>query len=256
MNIIKQGVRLALQSMGYSIARLDDLTYLANTLGSDKGTEFLDAHGYTRIYARLFEPIRDKEITFVEIGLFRHDADRRRAVNAIEGINAASASRAPSLKMWRAYFPRAYLYGFDIDDFSQVNIDRCTIIQGDMSSESDLDRLVYTIGRPIDVLIDDASHASHHQQIALGRLFPHLRSGGIYIIEDLHWQDKYLERQNIPKTRDVLRRLQLDGILETPLLCEEQRRLLQGDIAEIRLFDSFTLVSRDPTDALGVLFKK
>src|SRR6266478_6863858 len=198
MSIIKTGVRRFLQTMGYSVARMEDLTYLANTLGSDKGSVVLDAHGYTRIYTRLFEPIRDKEITLVEIGLLRHDADRRRAVNAVEGSKAATASRAPSLEMWHTYFPRAHIYGFDIDDFSQVNIDRCTVIQGDMSSESDLDRLVRTIGGPIDVLIDDGSHASHHQQIALGRLFPHLRSGGIYIIEDLHLQDKYLERQNIP----------------------------------------------------------
>ena len=256
MSIIKERVRRFLQRMGYSVARMDDLTYLANTLGSDKGTVVLDAHGYTRIYTRLFEPIRDKEITLVEIGLFRHDADRRRAVNAVEGIKAATVLRAPSLEMWNAYFPRAHIYGFDIDDFSQVKIDRCTIIQGDMSSESDLDQLVRTIGGPIDILIDDASHASHHQQIALGRLFPHLRSGGIYIIEDLLWQDQYLEHKNIPKTRDVLRRLQVDGILETPLLSQEQRKFLQENIVKMRLFDSFTRMSNDETDALGVLFKK
>jgi hypothetical protein len=195
MNVIKSEVRRFLQRLGYSLTRMDDLTYLAHTLSSDKGTTISDAHGYTRVYARLFEPIRDTEITFVEISLFRHDVDRRRIVNAVEGIKAAPASRAPSLQMWHTYFPKAHIYGFDIDDFSEVNIDRCTIIQGDMSCEKDLDRLVRVIGRPIDALIDDGSHASRHQQIALGRLFPHLRSGGIYIIEDLHFQDRYLEHQ-------------------------------------------------------------
>jgi hypothetical protein len=81
-------------------------------------------------------------------------------------------------------------------------------------------------------------------KIALGRLFRRRQSGGIYIIEDLHWQVKYLERQNIPKTPDRMRRLQIDGILETPLLSEEQRRFLQWDITKIRLFDSFTRVSQ------------
>jgi hypothetical protein len=256
MRMIKERVSRFLQRMGYSVARMDDLTYLANTLGSDKGTAIMDAHGYTRIYTRLFEPLRDKAITFVEMGLFRHDADRRRTMNAVEGIKAATALRAPSLEMWRTYFPRAHIYGFDIDDFSQVNIDKCTIIQGDMSSENDLNELVRTIGRPIDILIDDASHASHHQQIALGRLFPHLQSGGIYIIEDLLWQDKYLERPNIPTTRDVLRRLQIDCLLETPLLSEEQRRYVQENVAKVRLFDNFTPIGDDGTDALGILFKK
>jgi hypothetical protein len=91
MHIIKAGVRRFLQRMGYSVSRMDDLTYLANTLDSDKGTVILDAHGYTRIYTRLFEPLRDKEITLVEIGLFRHHADRRRAVNAVEGIKAVTS---------------------------------------------------------------------------------------------------------------------------------------------------------------------
>jgi len=42
----------------------------------------------------------------------------------------------------------------------------------------------------LDIIIDDASHASHHQQNAFLTLFPKLRSGGLYIIEDLRWQPK------------------------------------------------------------------
>ena len=44
-----------------------------------------------------------------------------------------------------------------------------------------------------DVIIDDASHASPHQQLAFRHLFPRLRSGGLYIIEDLHWQSPVYE---------------------------------------------------------------
>ncbi len=42
--------------------------------------------------------------------------------------------------------------------------------------------------KDVDIIIDDASHASHHQQNAFVTLFPKLRSGGLYIIEDLRWQ--------------------------------------------------------------------
>ena len=45
----------------------------------------------------------------------------------------ASGRQAPSLEMWRRYFPKAKLFGFDIDDFSSVEIDGCVILQGDMS---------------------------------------------------------------------------------------------------------------------------
>jgi hypothetical protein len=145
--------------------------------------------------------------------------------------------------MWRTYFPRAQICGFDIDDKT---------VQGDMSSRADLDRLVQTFGGPIDILIDDASHASRHQQIALEQLLPQLRPGGMCIIEDLHCQDQYFKHQNIPKTHDVLRRFQMEGTVKTPLLSQEQHTFLQNNIATARLFDSFTRVIEDHTDALGV----
>ena len=38
-------------------------------------------------------------------------------------------------------------------------MDRCTTESGDMSSAVDLDRLVQAIGKPIDIVIDDASQS-------------------------------------------------------------------------------------------------
>jgi hypothetical protein len=163
---------------------------------------------------------------------------------------------APSLKMWQAYFPRAEIFGFDIDDFTAVRLDRCTIIQGDMGSVGDLERLVRIIGKPIDILIEDGSHASHHQQISLGSLFRHVRSEGMYVIEDMHWQDPHVERPEAPKTRDILRRFQATGIFESPFMTKEQQTYVQNNVKEIWLFDSQTGDVSDPTDALALLVKK
>jgi len=38
----------------------------------------------------------------------------------------------------------------------------------------------------LDVLIDDASHLQRNQQANLGRLFPFVRPGGLYVVEDMH----------------------------------------------------------------------
>jgi hypothetical protein len=244
-----------LAERGLSIARVDELTRLANKFGSDKGTLF-DGHGYTRIYKRAFEGRRHERISLLEIGLHRPDADRRRAINAAEGVTQAAAHKAPSLVMWRTFFPNANIFGFDIDDFSQVHINRCTIVRGDMSSLNDLSRLVQTIGQRIDIIIDDASHASHHQQIAFGYLFPYLRSGGIYAIEDLCWQDDQLEQEGVPKTRDVLRRFLVNQILESPVIPVKQRKSIQDDVYSIRLYDSLTAGVDDPSDALALLIRK
>jgi len=236
-------------------AGVDDLSYLADKFGSDKGTLF-DAHQYTRVYKSLFDRIRENDIVFVEMGLLRVDVDERRPNNGSEGSTATSGLRAPSLEMWRTYFPRARLFGFDIDDFSSVHIDGCTIVRGDMSLVTDLARLVGTINNSLDIVIDDASHASHHQQIAFGYLFPHLRSGGMYIIEDLHWLDPTMEREGAPTTRDVLRKLQVAGAFRSPFLTSQQQRYIEANLARVMLFDSLSTKSDDATDALGIMIKK
>jgi hypothetical protein len=56
-----------------------------------------------------------------------------------------------------------------------------------------------------DIIIDDASHASHHQQNGFLELFPRLAPGGLYVIEDLRWQPDAYERKGITKTADLFR---------------------------------------------------
>jgi hypothetical protein len=226
----------------------DRLTRLANRYETDKGTNYRDCHNYTRIYSNLFEPLRNRSITFLEIGLFRADQDVRRNSNGHEGPSDARATRAPSLQMWREYFPKALLVGFDIDDFSSVRIDNCIIIKGDMSSRDDLANLVKRIGRPIDVVIDDGSHVSHHQQIAFSNLFPHLASGGLYIIEDLHWQDLTLERPCGTKTRAMFQNFMVTGKIKSEFITPSKIDGLESRIASVDLFDS----TQSP-DALAVI---
>lgn len=46
---------------------------------------------------------------------------------------------------------------------------------------------------PVDVVIDDGSHYMNDQIITFEKLFPHVKEGGVYFIEDTHssyWNDK------------------------------------------------------------------
>lgn len=48
-------------------------------------------------------------------------------------------------------------------------------------------KFLSTIDMQFDVIIDDGSHRSDHQTITFNHLFTHnLKSGGLYVIEDLH----------------------------------------------------------------------
>ena len=239
-----------------SLRRIDKLTALADRFGSDKGT-LSEAHGYTRVYSRIFDKLKDRRIVLLEIGLHRLEVDGRRDDGPVEArAKPAIARNAPSLLMWHEFFPQAKIFGFDIDDFSSVSMDRCTILRGDMASPDDLKRLTDSIGEPIDIVIDDGSHASHHQQIALGHIFPHVKPGGMYVIEDLGWQPPPIERDGAPKTRDLLRDLQVNGTFKSPFVSPDQRLGIEQTIDGVQLFDSMSTLVRDPTDSLAVLRKK
>ena len=57
-------------------------------------------------------------------------------------------------------------------------------------------------GGEFDVIIDDGSHRPMHQQISLVSLYPHLKPGGQYIIEDLH-----VAPNSVRMLRDMQRKL-------------------------------------------------
>jgi hypothetical protein len=215
----------------------DELTRLANRYGSSKGNRAFGRHYYTRIYHQLFAHLRHSSITLLEIGL-QHYSDHH-----------PRGAATPSIYMWRDYFTRARLVGFDIDDFSGVSIPNCHMVRGDMGSRQDLSQLA-SLG-PFNIVIDDASHASAHQQIALAHLFPHVVPGGFYIVEDLHWQPVLLKRGDVPQTRTLLR----EKCFESPVITCAEAQYLAANVASVQLFDTCDIYTLDKSDALGLLTK-
>jgi hypothetical protein len=159
--------------------------------------------------------------------------------------------------MWSTFFPNGTIYGFDINDFSDVSIDRCAIFRGDMGNRADLDMLIKGSGGEFDVIIDDASHASHHQQIALAFLFPHLSPGGLYIIEDLNYQPPEIEEPQALKTSHVLQTFQLTKTVESSFVEGPERAYLERAIDRILLCDSACPYGSPLSnlDALAIIFK-
>ena len=169
-----------------------NLTDLADRFGSDKGST---KHRYSELYHLLFNPLRSRKLRFLEMGLLIGGPEL-----------GASADRKtgdlPSIRMWLEYFPKAHVTGLDISDFSWFEHERFDFIRCDMDERANI-RAAMQGQAAFDVVIDDASHASHHQQNAFLEIFPKLKSGGIYIIEDLRWQPAPYERKGITKTADL-----------------------------------------------------
>jgi hypothetical protein len=161
------------------------LTAIANLYGTDKGTvgpvDWWPAHNYTDIYEAYLWPTRDQPIRLLEIGLGVQGDAWHTLIT--QGRNLGGGA---SVKMWAEYFPKAQIFGIDINPAPYLDTDRITTFVADQGKPLDLQRVTEAAGsEPFDVIIDDGSHRADHQQTSFGALFGHLKTGGLYFIEDL-----------------------------------------------------------------------
>lgn len=90
-----------------------------------------------------------------------------------------------SLRMWSDYYPNAKIIGYDIEDKSSLSFnDNVSVKLLDQSNKSQLSELAKQTD--IDIIVDDGSHIIQHQILTFEMLFNCLKSGGQYILEDLH----------------------------------------------------------------------
>ncbi len=171
-----------------------NLTELADRFGSDKGSS---KHRYTELYHMLFHPYRDQPIAFLEMGLFIGGPEHGKSADR-------KTDDLPSVRMWLDFFSQARILGLDVSDFSWFHHDRFTFHRCDMDDRANIAAARARMPA-LDIIIDDASHASHHQQNGFLELFPQLNSGGLYIIEDLRWQPETYEKPGITKTAALFR---------------------------------------------------
>jgi demethylmacrocin O-methyltransferase len=169
------------RSKGHS----DDLNKLGEVFRTDK----VGSHHYTTHYHSHFFRFKEKKINVLEIGVGGYD-------NPNKGGN--------SLRMWKEYFSNAHIYSIDIHDKSALQEERIKIFKGSQTDERFLLNVIDEIGE-IDLIIDDGSHINEHVIQTFEILFPRLKDGGIYVVEDVqtsYWEDYGGDSENLnnPKT--------------------------------------------------------
>jgi SAM-dependent methyltransferase len=146
---------------------LKTLDEIALSYDTDKSS---DEHFYTRYYEKILEPLRDKPIKLLEIGV----------------------QYGKSLHMWNEYLPSAEIFGIDIKNCQQYQSDRIHIFMGNSTDARFMFALNDKHG-PFDIIIDDGSHHNLWTYLAFENLMQLIKPGGYYCIEDLHcsyWNDK------------------------------------------------------------------
>jgi hypothetical protein len=142
---------------------MDELSILAEKHKTDKG---MSLNGYTSVYNEYFKHLRNDKIVLLELGV---------------GGYGIEPNGGNSLKMWADYFLNGAIHGIDL--FKKTIQGRFQTHKISQDDSLGLNKLIKKIGCP-NIIIDDASHVNSLTIKSFEILFPLLKSGGIYVIED------------------------------------------------------------------------
>jgi SAM-dependent methyltransferase len=147
--------------------------------GSDKAL-----HGYTQLYSAAFRDRSNRPLRVLELGLGSNNP----AILSNMGVFGAPGA---SLRGWRDLFPLASVYGADIDRGILFEEDRITTFYCDQLDKSSI-RAVWSqpaLRGGADIIIEDGLHTFEANISFLEESLDHLRPGGIYVVEDIGWED-------------------------------------------------------------------
>ena len=216
-----------------------DLNFLFQFFNSDKGEYFVNqyqkpiklekklsqGHNYSKHYEKYFLKKKEDHLNILEIGTFKGNA---------------SAS-------FFFYFKNAKIISGDIfPDLCRYKSTRIDNIYLDNSKETELEDKVLKKELEFDFIIEDAGHYYKDQIITLFMLFKVLKSGGVFVIEELDFPNvrkDMNQNDEKPTLKDILllvknnkdfnsklvSKLQKDYFLDNVLSIE----ILQGKFNEI-----------------------
>jgi len=126
---------------------------------------YREVAGYSGVYWRWFNAQRLEVRRLLEIGV----------------------GAGGSLRTWQEFFPNATIHAIDNCPKTVRHMEeQFTVFLG---SQGDCDFLKWVIaktGGQWDIIIDDGNHVPNDQKASFLTLFPALKQGGVYVVEDTH----------------------------------------------------------------------
>lgn len=225
---------------------LDELAIKNNT---DKAS--ID-HGYMKFYDKYIGGLSVKKL--LELGIYS------------TGYSNEYDKAGASLKTWYGFYPEATIIGVDLLDFSCLDNDRIHTIaaNSDIRNNNEfernvlnpilkqvynqfvgggigMDEIIKRFGGDYDVIIDDGGHTVRSNQTFLGYMFPYLKKGGVFVIEDLHVtrevrDDQYNSHPHTEKTTLwVLKNFMETGEVDSIFMTDEEKIYLKQNIENITI---------------------
>ena len=180
---------------------------------------------YPGVYQKEFGDYRGTDLTFLEIGIFK----------------------GGSLQLWRKFFgEKANIAGLDINPDCADYVDPPTrAFIGSQADPAFLRSVIEQIGTP-DIILDDGSHVASHQLASFKTLFPLLKVGGLYVIEDLHtsyWAGFYEGGYRRSGTAIEFAKTIIDD-MHAWYHNSGTRLVDQTSVASVRFYDSIVVIEK------------
>lgn len=196
------------------------MTEFEKTVRDHTGLPFSKWEHYFRIYGELFDPLRWRGPSLLEIGI----------------------DRGGSLQLWKEYFGRgARIIGADIEEKS---VEGCECYVADQNDRGSLANLRREVGE-VDIIIDDGGHTMEQQINTFETLYGMARK--YYIVEDTHtsywpgWNGGYKKQgtfiEMVKGRLDDMHAYHARGQFDTTVITRTTR--------SIRVFDSFVVFEKE-----------
>jgi len=147
---------------------ISEYSNIYSRIHSSIGTDKTSVHSYDKVYDDLFHT-------------YKHSCKKLLEIGFQSGL---------SLLCYAGYFKHAEIYGIDISDTRHEVIKKqpnINVYIGDATKEDTVKAFPFEF----DIIIEDASHLPEHQIQHFKDYSPYIKSGGVYIIEDIH-EDNYI----------------------------------------------------------------
>lgn len=159
------------------------LHYMVDRYKTDK-----TINDYTSLYYCLFQPYRECVENILEIGIGTVIANVPSTMYGQEFFDLPGYKPGASLRAFRDWFPKATVYGVDIQLDTQFTEERIVTMLADSTDQTQVEGCMLRRGIPkqhFDIIIDDGLHTQEAQLATVRNFFPYVKENGIYVIEDI-----------------------------------------------------------------------
>ena len=230
-----------IDKLNFSKCSLDKLFVHFNC---DKGSSCItndkkiSTHNYSIFYEKYLSNLKEKKINILEIG-------------SHEGKGIAS---------FYFYFPYSKIIGANINPFQmKFKSKRITELFIDVSSKKIIKNFSDHIKVDQDIIIDDASHNLRDILFTLSILFKKLKSGGLYILEDMNQFHVFPELnpfKNELTPKQIFNRIKEKKTFKSSFISDEEKNYLIENIKEIKIETGAMKINNANVSDIAFIFKK